>query len=99
MKARKIPVEVETIQWRDKNDTPRLLNWLAQQNATLTGWSFSEFRISVPTPEGTTIATPGDWIIKGGKGEYYACKPDIFAMTYELNDAGPRLVVVHDYGQ
>ena len=26
---------------------------------------------------------PGDWIIKGVKGEYYPCKPDIFEATYE----------------
>lgn len=26
---------------------------------------------------------PGDWIIKGVKGEFYACKPDIFEATYE----------------
>jgi hypothetical protein len=29
------------------------------------------------------IATGGDYIIKGVKGEFYACKPDIFAATYE----------------
>jgi hypothetical protein len=29
------------------------------------------------------IATEGDWIIKGVKGEFYACKPDIFEATYE----------------
>lgn len=29
------------------------------------------------------IATEGDWIIKGVKGEFYPCKPDIFAATYE----------------
>ena len=29
------------------------------------------------------IATEGDWIIKGVQGEFYACKPDIFAMTYD----------------
>ena len=29
------------------------------------------------------IATEGDWIIKGVQGEFYACKPDIFAATYE----------------
>jgi hypothetical protein len=28
-------------------------------------------------------ASVGDWIIKGVKGEIYACKPDIFAATYE----------------
>jgi hypothetical protein len=25
----------------------------------------------------------GDYIIKGVKGEFYPCKPDIFEMTYE----------------
>ena len=25
----------------------------------------------------------GDWIIKGIKGEFYPCKPDIFEATYE----------------
>lgn len=29
------------------------------------------------------IATEGDYIIKGVKGEFYACKPDIFELTYE----------------
>lgn len=28
-------------------------------------------------------ASPLDWIIKGVKGEFYPCKPDIFEMTYE----------------
>lgn len=35
------------------------------------------------TLEGTMEAMPGDWIIKGVKGEFYPCKPDIFAATYE----------------
>lgn len=29
------------------------------------------------------VASVGDWIIKGVKGELYACKPDIFELTYE----------------
>lgn len=28
-------------------------------------------------------AAPGDWLIRGVKGELYPCKPDIFAATYE----------------
>ena len=32
------------------------------------------------------IATEGEWIIKGVQGEFYPCKPDIFAQTYELAD-------------
>ena len=37
----------------------------------------------IPTLEGTMTAKPGDWIIKGVKGEFYPCKPDIFDATYE----------------
>lgn len=29
------------------------------------------------------LAREGDWIIKGIKGEFYPCKPDIFQETYE----------------
>lgn len=29
------------------------------------------------------FASFGDYVIKGVKGEFYACKPDIFEMTYE----------------
>lgn len=30
------------------------------------------------------VASIGDWIIKGIKGEFYPCKPDIFEATYDL---------------
>ena len=30
------------------------------------------------------IATEGDWIIQGTKGEFYPCKPDIFEETYQV---------------
>ncbi|WP_186215998.1 hypothetical protein [Burkholderia gladioli] len=49
--------------------------------------------IAIETLEGTMIATPGDWIIKGVKGEFYPCKPDIFAATYEPADAAPAAPV------
>ena len=39
--------------------------------------------IEIKTLEGTMTASPGDWIIKGVKGELYPCKPDIFAATYD----------------
>lgn len=38
------------------------------------------------TPESTVApfeVTLGDWVLKGPKGEFYACKPDVFAQTYE----------------
>ncbi len=37
----------------------------------------------IPTLEGTMTASPNDWIIKGVKNEFYPCKPEIFAATYE----------------
>lgn len=39
--------------------------------------------IDINTLEGEMRAEMGDWIIKGIKGEFYPCKPDIFEMTYE----------------
>lgn len=45
-----------------------------------------EFRngeIIIATLEGAMTASPGDYIIKGIKGEFYPCKPDIFELTYE----------------
>jgi hypothetical protein len=37
----------------------------------------------INTLEGGHIVCPGDWIIKGIKGEFYACKPDVFAQSYD----------------
>jgi hypothetical protein len=37
----------------------------------------------IETLEGDMRVSPGDWIIRGVKGEIYPCKPDIFAATYE----------------
>ena len=39
--------------------------------------------INIYTLEGTMTASLGDYIIKGIKGEFYPCKPDIFEATYE----------------
>lgn len=48
-----------------------------------------EFRngeIIIATLEGAMTAAPGDYIIKGIKGEFYPCKPDIFELTYSKAD-------------
>jgi hypothetical protein len=39
-------------------------------------------KLGIQTLEGMMTASPGDWIIKGIRGEFYPCKPDIFAATY-----------------
>lgn len=43
----------------------------------------SDGAMVIPTLEGDHLANVGDWIIKGVKGEFYPCKPDIFAATYD----------------
>mgnify|MGYP000291860444 CR=1 FL=1 len=43
----------------------------------------AESGVVIPTLEGDMLAAPGDYIIKGIKGEFYPCKPDIFEATYE----------------
>jgi len=40
-------------------------------------------QLVIPTLEGDMRAEPGDWIIKGTKGEFYPCKPDIFEAIYD----------------
>lgn len=39
--------------------------------------------ICITTLEGSMYAFVGDYIVKGVKGEFYPCKPDIFEETYE----------------
>ena len=39
--------------------------------------------IDIHTLEGWLSGKPTDWIIRGIKGEFYPCKPDIFETTYE----------------
>lgn len=51
------------------------------------------FDMVIWTLEGDMTASPGDWIIKGVKGEFYPCKPDIFAATYEPAAHPSRSVV------
>ena len=47
--------------------------------------------IYITTLEGVMKAVVGDWVIKGVNNEFYPCKPDIFAKTYEEADKGGKL--------
>jgi hypothetical protein len=39
--------------------------------------------MTIRTLEGDMKVSLGDWVIRGVKGEFYPCKPDIFEATYE----------------
>lgn len=74
---RKRPVVIEAIQYTGDN----LREVLAFTASAPVRADRQVFKIL--TLEGTMEASPGDWIIKGVAGEFYPCKPDIFAATYE----------------
>src|SRR5690242_20346650 len=86
MRFRKKPVEVEAIQW-DGQNMDAFNVWLDPPDGGSAGLPFSEALtvkcLAIETLEGTMIAQPGDWIIRGVKGEFYPCKPDVFSATYE----------------
>ena len=78
-KFRKKPVVIEAVQY-DGNNGLRLLEWM---RGTECEEDMLGDYVEIKTLEGTMRADKGDWIIKGIKGEYYPCKPDIFEATYE----------------
>lgn len=81
MKFRKRPVIIEAVQWtRSKASKRAVLGFIGECPHSVSGDS-SE--LIIRTLEGNHLAVEGDWIIKGIKGEFYPCKPDIFAQTYE----------------
>jgi hypothetical protein len=76
---RKKPVVIEAVQLPDAvTDWPPSWPRIGEPPFTLDSRGFT-----IATLEGDHLALPGDWIIRGVKGEFYPCKPDIFAMTYE----------------
>lgn len=81
MKYRKKPVVIEAIQWNGINLEE--LKWFMKEKFNGTSVSEIDFELKIPTLEGTMTASLGDYIIRGVKGEYYPCKPDIFEATYE----------------
>jgi hypothetical protein len=84
---RKKPVEIEAMQFVGLDSYMAIVDWYkATTVSTLSAEEALSFRMPImliATLEGTMAANPGDWIIRGVKGEFYPCKPDIFAATYE----------------
>jgi hypothetical protein len=76
---RKKPVVVDAVQWTGANVEEVLGFTLGQASA----YRADESAMMIETREGTMRADKFDFIIKGVKGEFYPCKPDIFAATYE----------------
>lgn len=78
MKYKSKPKEIEAIQWTGEN-LSELIAFVPEE--------FRDNRIHQPlgikTLEGIMTISIGDFVIKGIKGEFYPCKPEIFEMSYE----------------
>jgi len=72
---RKKPVEIEAVQFNGNFD--EIEQFVGGDAA------FQQGELIVATLEGPLRARTFDYIIKGVNGEFYPCKPDIFAKTYE----------------
>lgn len=58
------------------------------------GMFLEEDKVTVPwfgikTRKGTMKCSPNDYVIKGIKGEFYPCKPDIFEASYDVKPCQP----------
>lgn len=83
MKYRKKPVVVEAVQFVDTEESILKLSELGLDSVQIDYDVPDSPILKIETLEGMMIATEGDYIIKGVQGEFYPCKPDIFAETYE----------------
>ena len=88
---RKRPVVIEAMHWDGYPTTATvIIDWLLANGGTAR-YHDGPSALSINTLEGTTTAVPGDWVIRGVAGEFYPCKDEIFAATYEpVTDAEVR---------
>ena len=86
MKYRKKPVVIEAVQWNGENLDEVMTFCNGDASYELMARGASELVIAT-LEDGESIArhvaSVGDFIIKGVAGEFYPCKPGIFAATYE----------------
>ena len=84
-KFRKKPVEIVAHRLGDGGWPDEI--WAGvMENTIVLHMDLDEPHATIQTLEGTMRCNLGDWIIKGVKGEFYPCKPDIFAATYDPAD-------------
>jgi len=80
-KYRKKPVVIDAEQWDGSANARCAILIMGGNRAFVENYDGT---LSIETLEGTMRASLGDWIIKGIKGEFYPCKPDIFVGLYDL---------------
>jgi hypothetical protein len=78
-KYRKKPVVIEAIKYLREVNISECMDFCPDMI-----YNSDDNEYDIKTLEGKHRVTENDYIIKGIKGEFYPCKPDIFDMTYEL---------------
>lgn len=85
----KKPVVIEAVQWGGENLDEVMTFCNGDASYELMARGAPELVIAT-LEDGESIArhvaSVGDFIIKGVAGEFYPCKPDIFAATYQEVD-------------
>lgn len=84
MKYRKIPLEVQALQWTGKN-IGEMLNFLGDSNED-NGWTYDDKNLYIHTLEGIMTAKKGCYIVIGVENELYPVEEGIFYKTYEKVD-------------
>lgn len=86
---RKKPIVIEAMKWDGRNEKEIFIFMIGDTIGTISDTIkdsddvVKEDTLIIETLEGKMKASVGDYIIKGIKGEFYPCKPDIFEATYE----------------
>jgi len=82
---RKKPVVIEAVQYGGTLESATaVIDWVrAGGGASHLRVDGAVWFVAIDTLEGTMHAAVGDYVIRGVQGEFYPCKPDIFAATYE----------------
>lgn len=85
---RKKPVTVEAQRFDGTYDSAlAIVSWIKANSwlkvAIRVAHPTEDFCVVIPTLEGDMRAERGDYIIRGIKGEFYPCKPDIFEASYD----------------
>lgn len=97
MQYRKKPVVIEAVRFIPHTTEDHPAWWIkACADGAIYFQGGAEPYATIETTEGVMRADPGDWIIKGVKGELYSCKQDIFAATYTRDTSNPEgIALVH----
>ena len=88
MKFKKKPVVIDAIQLTQKTvqECYEFVGAVGNFPECGMGIDPSDGQFKITTLEGVMIADVNDWIIKGIKGEFYPCKPDVFERSYDKVD-------------